>query len=338
MGISGDKADSSPEEFDSYNEPPQIVSHDGCFSFTTNFDAIGKFFNLNSGFYFPLTRESEFCVSAFCMENIDNNQKYLELPFYERVFKLAKKLRNSYSILSANALSMVHFGPEHYFKLFKGTQFISTHYQAIQKNRKKKKVAQLRQDLENEDQLHSLIAQLSLSNYDVDFFYIIYQRILETINLTPEEDGTSVLLKKVLYRVWRNEYFNPVTSSDIAFAIAEVFKAVHLLENAKKFFEISANRFPDDLFVTLYNIAICCIELKQYDEALEYLRRCDDLQAGDEDVFNKMKEIEKLTLAKKPSVKRTQLQVQQKSSGPRVKDEHVSGIATLSRGTTQKYS
>ena len=329
MLIAGDKAERFPHEFDSYNEPPGITSHQGCFSFTTNFDAIGKLFEMKNGFHSQATRESEFCVSCFVAAPQKRTEHIEDMicsdEQYDIIIDRAKKQRNEYSFLCSSTVSMINFGPEHYFNIYEGAKFINKQYKMINSMGKNK--VSVRREVALEEYFDMLLAQLHLSNYDVDLFVLLQAAIIHSIT-KPNKYGN---LKRILFRVWGNDYYIPEISNDTAFSIGTLFQALEELEKAIKFFEQSVDRFPKEKFASLYNIGICYQQLEKHDVSLRYFEQCYQLDADDEDVRDKLEELRNLVAHTLEESLHVQPTVYQTRSTKTIQEETIPSITVASR-------
>lgn len=326
--ITGDKADCYENEFDDYKTFPDITSHDGCFSFTTNFDAFSKLFALKNGFFKHLTKDSEFCVSVFSInEKGDNNDELLcSNENFKAILKNSKEKEKNFLSLQAIGISIGNFGPENYFNSYKNINIYGQHYKSFKKLKKGNKTLQLRYELAIEDYFNSLLSQIKFSNYDVDFFYKIHEGLIKCLKVL--HDIKSNVLKKILYKIYKNDYFLPSMSLDIPFIIAQTFQLLNDYERAFKFFLISLNRFPNE-FECLFNLGICSYNLKQYEKSQKYFLKCKKLEPDDEDVQNWL-----LKISKKCS---TEVFVTEKKEKLETKEIYNSGNCMDYRNKRNKY-
>lgn len=268
--ISGDKADAFSCEFNESSKSPDITNHQGCFSFTTNFDAIGKYFENNNGFILREHFENQFRVCIFVMEALDE----LDFP-----------------ILSSSYRSSLQFGPEHYFNLFKGSRFLNKHYKILKKIGKPKKHS-LKREIALQEYLNSVLSQLSLSNYDSDLFMQYYKGIAACCLYSDSHEQKQ--LRILLRRIWDNDYYIPNLTSDVGLAIAEILQLLNHNEAAIQFLLISEKRIfvNDDKLSKFYNIANSYLEINDISNSLVYFRKCHELDPEDDEFIEQIQILE----------------------------------------------
>ena len=267
--IAGDKAHSYARELDEFNEPPDIVSHEGCFSFTANFDAISKYFELHRGLTYHLNTETRFRVSIFVSQSAEGGTNALT--------------RSQFPALTAAADSLDHFGPENYFSIYEGASWMGKYYKEIQK-----KASPLQRERAFQEHLSLILSHLRLSCYDIDLFWAYHKAILACLTNLPEHNHEHEMVQRVLYRIWSQCYFLPGCSSvDVPFSLGEMFQSMELPGPAAKFFEYSVARFPDDPVAALYNLGVCYMETTRLAEALQCFERCSTI-SDDEDIQEKI--------------------------------------------------
>ena len=287
--ITGDKADSLASEFSDENEKPEISDHQGCFSFTTNLDAIGKYFHIHGGVTFHGFLDNQFRVSLFLMDS----KELSDLPDFSNINCISQHSENCISKflnLSLTFSGQQQFGPENYFNLYKGAIFLKKQYKTL-KNIGKPGEHSLKRELAFEEYLGVILAQLRLSNYDSDLFMEFKKGIASCIVHCEETNKSTIT--KILYRIWENDYYIPNIIHDVAFAIGEILQLLDLVSAAISFFIIASKRLTKetDQLNTYYNIAMSYLENGDTHNTIKYLLKCQELDPDDEDITSKLHEL-----------------------------------------------
>ena len=189
----------------------------GCFSFTANFDAIGRFFTLKNGFFLHSSQDCDFKVSLFSIfsssDNINNNNSINNNNnnYYLTI--------NNFPIMRKEYRTQIDdFGPSHYFAIYESSYSSRNLIRKFQ-------VKKHRIPAQIERTLNLIFAQLRLSGHDPDLFYN-YKDLLKDL-LDDFEDKDK--LERELYRVWANYYFIPAYTTDVPFALGEVLFSSFLI-------------------------------------------------------------------------------------------------------------
>ena len=134
--------------------------------------------------------------------------------------------------------------------------------------------------------LSMLLSYLTTANFDPYGFSLIYKRILA---LLPEADYESVFgVRAALAKVLANYYFMP-GSLDSCFDVGVVYHALKDYAEAKSAYLLSVNFFGEQ-FNVMFNLALCCFHLQQFEQAKAYFAKAQVLDPdaqGIEEWFNK---------------------------------------------------
>ncbi|MCR9141427.1 MAG: tetratricopeptide repeat protein [bacterium] len=115
--------------------------------------------------------------------------------------------------------------------------------------------------------LPGIFARLRFGGYDSEILFAVYHRLRELLPAASAGQKREAL--RIAREIWEN-YFSIGESRDLAFHLGVLLHEIEYYQEALWFFERSRESQPPDAN-TLYNLAVCCYELRDFERGLDFV-------------------------------------------------------------------